>query len=864
MHTPYPYQEELLRAIAAGRNVILVVPTGGGKTFAASLPFLQNLAFKEGLLPAKAIYAVPTRSLATQYHALCQKWLQELNPDLFDDFQERYGYFGHDLFSIQTGETPGDPQFESVLTACTIDQFLASALGVPYSLDTRRANINVGAMCSSYLILDEPHLYPVAEGGRSYKGGLTTCLEFLRQVKDITRFVFMSATLPQALVEQLAQILDADVITVDDEELAQLNKRRERRFERCTTSMSATSILQQHQSCSLVVCNTVQRAQEIYLKLDEAIQQAGLDIDLRLLHSRFTDDDRKRQGEDLSRLLGKEQWLEGAYQGGKGVIVVATQVVEVGLDISVEVMHTEIAPANSLIQRAGRCARFEQQHGRVLVYRSPLDEDEQSVSSLPYEVALCEHTWQALERFTGQPLGFREEQALINEVHTASDLQLLQQYEAHRGELQEAITTSLRTHERGNVMDLIRDVLQVQLLIHNAPDDEITTEPWRWQSFAFRPGQLMGKHWERLQQRCSELGLNWICKQAILAPSEGKQQEQDEDSHIAITYTWDHVNNPHQIPNTLMLAMPNQLVTYDQRLGLVFLDGRLPLSPEWELRLLEQNYQSVLRERKRSSGQGEPTRLQCYEQHIGGLADAYYQVIYAELAYTMQRLETRLGLEAGTIDHAIQLAIATHDLGKLADTWQTWARAWQRLLREKNSWAKDYQEPADDVFFAKTDYDWRSQEQRKWQKEVPGKRPNHSCESVMIGRSMLAQSLGIFQADHPNLPILRAVCTAIAHHHTPKAHEYGQTRVQPGAFSAVEKAIQAVNRDDSWSVDLSKLCLTLEAGDLDPITVSKEICTRPDVASSEDKRCETWLSFVIVRALRLADQRADRYVSSKV
>src|SRR5579885_2210232 len=256
MFTPYPYQKRLLKAVMQGRNVILVIPTGGGKTRGAILPFWHNRAGKYGLLPEKALYVVPMRVLATQFHTTCDELYQELNPDLFREAETAYQRIKRGLISIQTGESPEDPAFESMITACTIDQMLSGALGIPYGLDNRRANLNVGAICSSYLILDEPHLYPVSEDGRSYKGAFTTCLELLRLLKGLTRFVFMSATMSQELVKRLSTLLDARLITVDDGELELLNKGRHRIFTCSPEPLSAERILQEHDRCSLVVCNT--------------------------------------------------------------------------------------------------------------------------------------------------------------------------------------------------------------------------------------------------------------------------------------------------------------------------------------------------------------------------------------------------------------------------------------------------------------------------------------------------------------------------------------------------------------------------------------------------------------------------------
>jgi CRISPR-associated endonuclease/helicase Cas3 len=725
----------------------------------------------------------------------------------------------------------------------------------------RAANLNVGAVGSSYLVLDEPHLYPLANEGRSYKGALTTCLELLRLLKGLTRFIFMSATLSGELVNYLEKILDVEVITVDDEELSVINQGRARTIERSPVPLSAERVLQEHERCSLVVCNTVQAAQELYLQLEALLKERGLDTTLKLLHSRFTDEDRKKQGETLSELLGKEQWKDGVFLG-EDVIVVATQVVEVGLDISVRVMHTQLSPANSLIQRAGRCARFARQRGRVIVYALPEREDGAPASTLPYDARLCEKTWLALADFEGKPVGFREEQALIDRVHTEDDLALLQRYEEHRLDIQDAITACLRTHKREHASELIRDAMQVQLLIHDDPNAEITSEPWRWQSFGLHPSQLQGKHWARLQERQHDCGLSWLARYPVLSEESRRDEEQEADSRQPATYNWELLTNPALIPGALMVALPARLATYDRDLGLVFLDGRLSLSPAWQERLERLAYQSTLCERGRLTNNGGPTRMQRYETHIGGLASAYYQGIFHELSYVMASLERLMNLEPGTIDHAIQLALALHDLGKLDRKWQRWARSWQRKYMEKKQWK--YREPASGAFLAKTDYDYTSREQREWQRELDCARPHHACESVRIAEDILANSLGITSEESPNLPVLRAICYAIAHHHTPLASEYGATSLDPRSLPSIERAIQCVRLQSTWSYDLQLLNLSFEKGDLAPETLSTDNSagrpmTLPDVASSRENLLETWLAFLITRALRLADQRADRY-----
>nr|MBA2392321.1 CRISPR-associated helicase Cas3' [Ktedonobacteraceae bacterium] len=606
---PYDYQTRALKALMQGKNIILLIPTGMGKTRTASLPFFHNKAGQYGMLPEKALYVVPMRVLATQFLTTCRTlYKDELNPDQFRETEALYERLKRESISIQTGESPEDPQFESMITACTIDQMLSSALGIPYGLDARKANLNVAAIASSYLILDEPHLYPISEDGRSYKGAFTTCLELLRLLNGLTRFVFMSATMSSELVKRLSTLLNAEIIELDDAELEELNKGRSRVFTRANEPMSAAQILREHERCSLVVCNTVQRAQEMYLQLAEAIEQQQLSIELRLLHSRFTDKDRKNQGKELGDLLGKEQWEKGIYQGEKDVIVVATQVVEVGLDISVQTLHSENAPANSLVQRAGRCARFELQAGRVIIYPLHLDEEGKPASTLPYNADLCQSTWAALERFDGRVIGFREEQELINIVHTAGDLALLDRYEAHRDELQTVITTMLRTNDRTHASELIRDVNQVQLIIHDQPEKEITIRPWQWQSFGLHPSALMGKHWTHLKDCQQKRDLAWMCKQA--QQNKAEQQDDEEDQRLPTVYDWPPLTTPEEVPGALLIAMPQQLVTYDKDLGLVFRDGRIALPQRWQTRLDEQHYQSSLLPQTSNKSDGGPTRVQ--------------------------------------------------------------------------------------------------------------------------------------------------------------------------------------------------------------------------------------------------------------
>src|SRR5947209_5888376 len=268
-----PFQKLVLQHVLNGRSVILQAPTGSGKTRAALSPFLQNLAKQGDKLPHTCRYAVPMRVLANQFYREFQSTAEDIDKLAPTRLVDMYRKIGREAIAVQTGEQPEDTQLESALTFCTIDQLLASFLAVPYGMGPRLANLNVGGVAGSYLILDEFHLYPLLREGKSAFGARTTAIQMLRLLKSITPFVLMTATFSTSLLDQLKILLDAEIVTVNDkQELLGIAQGRTRTFRRSTLPMDAEAILAEHRrrennKCTLVVCNTVLRAQELFLQL---------------------------------------------------------------------------------------------------------------------------------------------------------------------------------------------------------------------------------------------------------------------------------------------------------------------------------------------------------------------------------------------------------------------------------------------------------------------------------------------------------------------------------------------------------------------------------------------------------------------
>ena len=117
----------------------------------------------------------------------------------------------------------------------------------------------------------------------------------------------------------------------------------------------------QNGGCALVVRNTVANAQRTYETL-----RAVFGEDVRLVHSRFTQQDRQDNDEWLVRTFGKP----GKSRRPKRAIVVGTQVVEQSLDIDFDVLYSDLAPIDLVFQRMGRVHRH-QRDSRPLLLAQP-------------------------------------------------------------------------------------------------------------------------------------------------------------------------------------------------------------------------------------------------------------------------------------------------------------------------------------------------------------------------------------------------------------------------------------------------------------------------------------------------------------
>ena len=145
----------------------------------------------------------------------------------------------------------------------------------------------------------------------------------------------------------------------------------------------AGAILERHQhgALTLAVFNTVSRAQGVFQGLQDALKKARGNQELLLVHSRFRLKERRQQAEAFRHDLP-----------AAGRIVVSTQAIEAGVDISARALITDLAPWSSLVQRFGRCNRYGEFPQAAVFW---LDLPALQKHAVPYEedVSTAERRW---------------------------------------------------------------------------------------------------------------------------------------------------------------------------------------------------------------------------------------------------------------------------------------------------------------------------------------------------------------------------------------------------------------------------------------------------------------------------------------
>ena len=313
-HTLNEFQRDA-RSAASRDTFVLRAPTGTGKTEA----LLLWAGDAERIL-----YLLPTQATT---NAMWRR-LREIYGD--DPVGLSHGRASY-MLRRESEEDPLDLRlfgsvFARPVTVATLDQYLLAHLHGRHWEERR--SLARGAT----LILDEVHAY------EPYTLGLL--LEALEQ-EPPARLALASATLPDSLLRLFPRLDREKPVEAEPALWERRRHRIELREGKLTElGLEAALDLAREGKTVLIVANTVRDAQHLYRRLREEHRWPHCS----LLHSRFTLLDRTRKEEEVR-------------QPEPGMIFIATQVVEVSLDISYDALITEIAPVDALVQRMGRVNR---------------------------------------------------------------------------------------------------------------------------------------------------------------------------------------------------------------------------------------------------------------------------------------------------------------------------------------------------------------------------------------------------------------------------------------------------------------------------------------------------------------------------
>ncbi len=375
---PYDYQCRLAAAPCESR--LINIPTGLGKTAAVVLAWIYNRVIRtDPAWPRRLVYCLPMRTLVEQTETEVKKWLGE---KLWDGKGTHKGKVG--LHVLMGGEDSGEwdlyPEEDAILIG-TQDMLLSRALNRGYGMSRYRWPMHFGLLNNDALwVMDETQLMGPGLG--------TACqLEAFRaedsqgfgsygDAASVTWYVSATNNPSHLLTREWRGVQRPEGFEfglLNEEKDATSGEVHKRRFATkklelqkdwsFADSNAAKSLVgeirKRHDELlnaigsnaalparTLVICNKVDRAKEVHALL--AAQKAP-DCDLLLLHSRFRPPERKAH---MERLKTPDRT---AFPHGQ--IVVSTQVIEAGVDVSSGILWSEVAPLASLVQRLGRLNR---------------------------------------------------------------------------------------------------------------------------------------------------------------------------------------------------------------------------------------------------------------------------------------------------------------------------------------------------------------------------------------------------------------------------------------------------------------------------------------------------------------------------
>lgn len=364
--------DELLRNVAQPMLLIAEAPMGEGKT---ELAYIAHLRLHAALGHRGLFVGLPTQATGNAMFDRTVQFLRAFGHQGRIEIQLAHGGAALQDDRIlplrEVSGQPGDTVASSAWFAQrrrpllapygvgTIDQALLAAL------NTKHHFVRLWGLANRVVVLDEVHAYD------TYTSTLIAALlQWLKAMR--CSVVLMSATLPRAkrdeLIRAWAGETAVDVPAVPYPRVVGVagGTVQHRHFGArplptvhvARLGESLDEIVQHVESlcagggCGAVVVNTVDRAQQLYLRLRERLTGR---LEPMLFHARYPGDERQKRERQVLATFGRDA------KRPRAALLVATQVVEQSLDLDFDYLVSDLAPIDLLLQRAGRLHRHDRE-----------------------------------------------------------------------------------------------------------------------------------------------------------------------------------------------------------------------------------------------------------------------------------------------------------------------------------------------------------------------------------------------------------------------------------------------------------------------------------------------------------------------
>lgn len=385
---PRPFQEDVLaqsRRVESPGLVVIEAPMGEGKTELA-LALAEDAAARWGC--NGILYAMPTQGTTDAMYRRCRRWAARSEPELRISLVHGKAMLNEewrealesrsvaDVYGVEDDYGMHEPVAErewllgrhrallSFGVVCTVDHLLYAGTRTKFVM------LRHAGLAGKVVVIDEVH---------SYDCFMATFLhEVLRWLGEAgIAVILMSATLPPEQRRALESAYSGALapasgvaggypMAIWSESgmcgSAVVDSRSWRSDLRVAVevldgadsgvdSIAEAVLADLHQGgCGLVVLNTVARAQQVA----RLLRRGGLD-EVELIHGRLTVAHRAQRTARAIDLLGAHRTRESGRPAR--YVVVATQIAEQSFDVDVDVLYSDLAPMDLLLQRVGRLHR---------------------------------------------------------------------------------------------------------------------------------------------------------------------------------------------------------------------------------------------------------------------------------------------------------------------------------------------------------------------------------------------------------------------------------------------------------------------------------------------------------------------------